>query len=74
MTLFKGLRAQRLLLLFVVASVLLSYPLLSLWPQGPWALPVAAFACWLAVIVMLAWLNERGSRARSETHRPGRDW
>jgi len=62
-----GLRAQRLLALFVAGWALFDFPLLGLaLGRGPEAtifglprLPVLLFAAWSALIVALAWLMER---------------
>jgi hypothetical protein len=69
MSLFKGLRAQRLLALFGVSVVLLSYPVLSLASEGLWALPMAVFGVWLLVILAIALLAERAGR-KPPDHEP----
>jgi hypothetical protein len=60
----KGLEAQRLAALFVVGWLLLDFPLLRLWEGGSVLglprLPLALFILWALLIVVLAWLMERG--------------
>lgn len=62
---FKGLRAQRLLALFVAGTLLLNLPLLALW-DAPWSgsgwprLPLAVIGLWLLLIVVLGLVAERG--------------
>ena len=60
------LLTQRLLALFAAGWLLLSYPLLRLWLAdttlfGLPLLPVALFAAWALLIVLLALLMERGA-------------
>jgi hypothetical protein len=61
---FKGLDAQRLVVLFCAGWALLSYPLLALGDHdltvwGLPMLPVVVFGVWLALIVAAAWVLER---------------
>ena len=63
---FKGLDAQRLVVLFCAGWALLSYPLLALGdhPLTLWGLPmlpVVVFGVWLLLIVAAAWVLERPS-------------
>jgi hypothetical protein len=62
---FEGLVAHRLLALFVLAWLLLSFPLLGLWDRDITALgipllPAALFIGWGVLIAMLAWITEHG--------------
>lgn len=62
---FHGLTAQRLLALFVLGWLLLSFPLLALWDRGVTVfgiplLPAALFAGWAALIATIARIVERG--------------
>lgn len=62
---FQGLTAQRLLALFALGWLLLSFPLLGLWDRelvvfGLPLLPAAIFAGWALLIVAMAWISERG--------------
>lgn len=59
-------RTEKLLALFVLGWLLLSFPLFSIWDRpvllGGWPLlPTAAYAIWLLLVVVLAWLMERPS-------------
>lgn len=61
---FKGLRAQRLVALFVGSWLLFNFPLLGLWdlPVTLLGVPLfaaALFALWGLLIVVLACLMER---------------
>ncbi len=61
----KGSRSQRLVALFVLGWLLLSFPLLSLWDHDVSVLglplfPLGLFLVWAGLIVALAWLMERG--------------
>jgi hypothetical protein len=61
---FEGLAAQRLLALFTLGWLLLSFPLLGLWDRdvsvfGVPLLPAALFIGWSISIGLLAWINER---------------
>jgi hypothetical protein len=61
----QGLKAQRLLALFVAGWLCLSFPLLSVFEGGgTWygfpRLPAALFVWWLVLIGVLAWISERG--------------
>ena len=61
----RPLRTQRLLALFAAGALLLNFPLLRLWLDegalfGLPVLPLALFAAWLLLIVLLAVLMERG--------------
>lgn len=62
---FEGLKAQRLIALFIAGALLLNFPLLSLW-ERPMALllgvplfPAALFLIWAVLIALLAWIVER---------------
>ncbi len=60
---FEGLVAHRLLALFVLGWLLLSFPLLGLWDRditvlGLPLLPAALFIGWAALIATLAWITE----------------
>lgn len=60
-----GLAAARLLAVFVAGWLLFNFPLLGLWDRAvAWAglplFPAALFAVWLGLIVVLAWVSERG--------------
>jgi hypothetical protein len=60
---FEGLVAHRLLALFVLGWLLLSFPLLGLWDRdvtvlGLPLLPAALFIGWGALIATLAWIAE----------------
>lgn len=62
---FQGLTAQRLLALFALGWLLLSFPLLGLWDRGLVVfglplLPAAIFAGWAILIAAMAWIAERG--------------
>ena len=62
---FHGLTAQRLLALFVLGWLLLSFPLLGLWDRdivvlGLPLLPTAIFVGWAVLIAAIAWISERG--------------
>lgn len=62
---FKRLRAQRLLALFVFGMLVLNFPLLALW-DAPWSgpgwprLPLAVIGLWLLFIVVLGLIAEGG--------------
>jgi len=61
---FEGLTAQRLLALFVLGWLLLSFPLLAMWDRdesvfGMPLLPAALFIGWAISISLLAWIAER---------------
>ena len=63
----KGLAGQRLVAVFIAGLVLLNYPILSLFdrPQTVFGLPllrVYLFSVWLALILVVAWIVERGAR------------
>lgn len=63
---FQGLTAQRLLALFALGWLLLSFPLLGLWDGevfvlGLPLLPLAIFAGWGVLIGAIAWVAERGA-------------
>ncbi len=63
----KGLAGQRLVAVFIAGLVLLNYPILSLFdrPQTAFGLPllhVYLFSVWLALILVVAWIVERGAR------------
>lgn len=58
-------RGSRLIVLFALGWVLLSFPLLSLWDRpteilGLPLLPLGLFLVWAGLIAVLAWLMERG--------------
>ncbi len=60
------LESQRLLALFALGCLLLNFPLLMLWDRDfrLWGLPLfplALFALWGLLIVVLAWRMERGA-------------
>jgi hypothetical protein len=60
------LESQRLLALFALGCLLLNFPLLMLWDRdlSLWGLPLfplALFALWGLLIVVLAWRMERGA-------------
>lgn len=62
---FQGPTAQRLLALFALGWLLLSFPLLGLWDRdlvvfGLPLLPLAIFAGWGVLIAAIAWIAERG--------------
>lgn len=61
----EGLRAQRLIALFVAGVLLLDFPLLSLWERpatllGVPLLAAALFIVWALLIALLGWIVERG--------------
>ncbi len=61
---FEGHTAQRLLALFALGWLLLSFPLLGLWDRdvslfGVPLLPAALFIGWALSIGLLAWITER---------------
>ncbi len=63
----KGLAGQRLVAVFIAGLVLLNYPILSLFdrPQTVFGLPLLhayLFAVWVALILIVAWIVERGAR------------
>jgi hypothetical protein len=63
-TVFHGLAAQRLLLLFVAGWLVLNFPLLGMWVGAGtlWGLPrlpAALFLLWAALIVAVALVVER---------------
>ncbi|TVS09617.1 MAG: hypothetical protein EA419_12430 [Wenzhouxiangella sp.] len=56
---------HRLIALFCLGWLTLSFPLLALWDQplqvfGLPLLPAGLFAVWVVLIAALAWLMERG--------------
>ena len=58
-----SLRNQRLLAVFAMGSLLLNYPLLTLWDRGVSVagiplLPAALFGGWLVLIGAAAWIVE----------------
>jgi hypothetical protein len=60
----KRQRPARLIALFFLGWLLFSFPLLSLWDRdlaifGLPLFPTGLFVCWLALIIVLAWLMER---------------
>lgn len=60
----RGMTAERLVALFLLAWALLNFPLLALWDQSAflWGFPIfpsALFGIWAVLIVGLAWLMER---------------
>ena len=64
----QGLRSQRLLALFALGWLLLTFPLLTLWDRdirvaGLPLLPLAVFAGWAALIAAAAWITESGEEA-----------
>lgn len=61
---FKGLRSQRLLVLFIGGWMLLNFPLLALWDRDVLVLglplfPAALFVGWGILIALLAAIVER---------------
>ncbi len=63
----KGLAGQRLVAVFIAGLVLLNYPILSLFdrPQTVLGLPllhVYLFSVGVALILVVAWIVERGAR------------
>jgi hypothetical protein len=61
----EGLRAQRLVALFVAGWLLFNFPLLALWGSetvlaGVPLLPAALFGLWALLIAAVAWVAERG--------------
>lgn len=63
----KGLAGQRLVAVFIAGLLLLNYPLLSLFdrPLSVFGLPllhVYLFGMWLGLVVVVAWIVERGAR------------
>ncbi|ENO93272.1 hypothetical protein C662_08465 [Thauera sp. 28] len=63
----KGLAGQRLVAVFIAGMLLLNYPILSLFDRqlslfGLPLLHVYLFGTWLALIVAVAWIVERGAR------------
>lgn len=63
----KALAGQRLVAVFIAGVLLLNFPLLALF-DGPstlfgWPLlHVYLFGVWAALIVLVAWIVERGAR------------
>lgn len=63
----KGLAAQRLVAVFLTGALLFNYPVLSLFDHpDPWfGMPMLwlfLFASWAALLVVVAWIVERGVR------------
>lgn len=68
---FDGLRAQRLLALFLGGWLVLDFPLLALWDRdvtvmGLPLFPVALFVLWGLGIVLVAMVTERGEDGPDE--------
>lgn len=62
-----GLAGQRLVAVFLTGALLFNYPVLSLFDRpGTWlGLPplwVFLFAAWAVLLVVVAWIVERGAR------------
>lgn len=63
-----GLSGQRLIAVFLGGALLINYPLLSLFDLaepvlgGIPLLYAYVFAIWLALILAMAWIIERGAR------------
>lgn len=63
----KGLAGQRLAGVFLAGMLLFNYPLLSLFDVATLTLGfpllyIYVFAVWAAMIALIAWIVERGSR------------
>ena len=63
----KGLAGQRLVAVFLAGMLLLNYPILTLFDGSErlFGLPllhVYLFSVWLGLIVVAAWIAERGAR------------
>lgn len=63
----KGLAGQRLVAVFIAGLLLLNYPVLSLFdrPLVVFGLPLLhfyLFSVWLVLILVVAWIVERGAR------------
>jgi hypothetical protein len=61
---FKSLAAQRLLMLFGAGWLFFGFPLMAVWDHetrlfGLPLLPLALFAGWSLLIVLVAWISER---------------
>ncbi|MBS0545078.1 MAG: hypothetical protein JSR40_15230 [Proteobacteria bacterium] len=63
----KGLAGQRLVAVFIAGMLLLNFPLLSLFdrPEQPFGIPllhIYLFAVWFGLVLVIAWIVERGAR------------
>ena len=63
----KGLAGQRLVAVFIAGVLLLNFPLLSLFdrPERPFGIPllhIYLFAVWFGLVLVIAWIVERGAR------------
>jgi len=63
----KGLAAQRLVAVFIAGMLLLNYPLLSLFdrPERVFGIPLLhlyLFFVWGGLVLVVAWIVERGPR------------
>jgi hypothetical protein len=63
----RGLAGQRLVVVFLAGVVLFNYPVLMLFdrPQLSFGFPllyVFVFVMWAALIALIAWIAERGTR------------
>lgn len=63
----RGLAGQRLVVVFLIGAMLYNYPVLSLFDRaalflGVPVLFVYMFAVWAALVVIIAWISERGAR------------
>ena len=63
----KGLAGQRLVAVFFAGILLFDFPLLSLFdlPLRVWGVPLLhfyVFVVWAALILVIAWIAERGAR------------
>ena len=63
----RGLAGQRLVAVFLTAALLFNYPMLSLFdrPEPFFGLPMVwtfLFAIWALLLVVVAWIVERGTR------------
>lgn len=63
----RGLAEQRLVVVFLAGVVLFNYPVLMLFdrPELPFGFPllyVFVFVVWAALIALISWIAERGTR------------
>lgn len=63
----RGLAGQRLVVVFLAGVVLFNYPVLMLFdrPELAFGFPllyVFVFVMWAALIALIAWIAERGTR------------
>ena len=54
------MRNARLVALCLAGTVLLNFPLLTLWDRGGAGTAFAVFGLWGLVIALAAWITERG--------------